>query len=386
MFWRQGDSLADTTLKAALDKAAANGIIRSEQVNPLTGHLQAHGFGAAAAAAGVSRGGFLADLLQPKDDGPLLPSEESEAPRFVRGFHDVLITVGIVVALTGLAALASVFALIPAVIILAEILVKRQRLALPAFALTIAFVISVVSIVLSLFGGFEVNGTVAQMVAIYAACAAALVPFYWRYRVPVSLAALVLAGIGLAYFITMQLSGAGTLEDTVTSGISLITAFLFSVIAFLAAMWFDVRDRQRVTRRSDVAFWLHLGTAPALLNSALGIALWQTSPGSFWMQALTGGQAAIAVAVLTLFMLIGLVIDRRAFVTAGILSLGYALSALIKNSVIGFDNGNLFAWSALTVGVVVLVLGIGWQPIRARVVMVFFRRRSGTWCRRYRDS
>lgn len=352
----------DRALKSILEKAAARGLIQASQVEPLVAFLQEEG-GAPAVEAGA--GGFFADLLTPKDAEPSTQAEDSEAPRFVRGFHDVLITVGVVVVLFGLGALGSVFALVPAVIVLSEILVKRQRLALPAFALTIAFVISVSWIAVTLFDGYEGLGTVAQMLAIYAACAAALVPFYWRYRVPVSLAALVLAGIGLAYFVVLQLSGGGSLEDTVTSGFSLVTAFVFSLASFAVAMWFDMRDRLRVTRRSDVAFWLHLGTAPALLNSALGLALWQTAPGSFWLQALTGGQAAIALAILVLFMLIGLVIDRRAFVTAGILSLGYALSALIKNAVIGFDNGNLFAWSALIVGIIVLLLGVGWLPARA---------------------
>lgn len=363
----------ENALKAILDKAADQGLIEARQAAPLAVHLAAHGVGVPSMAGEIgakSAGGFLAELTQPKDDAPFGPSEESEAPRFVRGFHDVLITVGVVVALTGLAMLGTVFALIPAVIVLAEILVRRQRLALPAFALTIAYVMSVSWIVITLFGGDSSLGTVGQMVAIYAGCAAALAPFYWRYRVPVSLAALVLAGIGLAYFIVMQLSGAGTLEETVTSGFSLVTAFVFSLAAFAAAMWFDIRDRMRVTRRSDVAFWLHLGTAPALLNSALGVALWQTSPGSFWMQSLTGGQAAVALAVLIAFMLIGLIIDRRAFVTAGILSLGYALSALIKNAVTGFDTSYLFAWSALAVGITVLLLGVGWLPLRARLLTV----------------
>ncbi len=369
MFLAAGGNSVDTALKTALGMAAAQGIIRADQVDPLTGHLQAHGFGAAAPVAG-NTGGFLADLMQPKDGGPLLASEESEAPRFVRGFHDVLITVGIIVALTGLAALATVFALIPAVIILAEILVKRQRLALPAFALTIAFVIAITWAAITLFGGYEASGTVAQMVAIYAACAAALAPFYWRYRVPVSLAALILAGIGLVYFVAMQMTGSGTLEDTVTSGSSLITGFVFSVASFAVAMWFDVRDRKRVTRRSDVAFWLHLGTAPALLNSALALALWQTAAGSFWLQTLTSSQAAIALVIVALFMLIGLIIDRRAFVTAGILSLGYALSTLFKSSAFGLGADNLFAYSALAVGITILVLGIGWQPIRAKIVSV----------------
>lgn len=364
-----GEMTLDAALNTILEKAAARGLIRQDQIAPLADHLRSHGLGKPTASAAPAEG-FLAELMQSKDSEPLLPSEESEAPRFVRGFHDVLITVGIIVALSGLAALATVFALIPAVIVLAEILVKRQRLALPAFALTIAFVISVAWIATTLFGGYEANGTVAQMVAIYAACAAALVPFYWRYRVPVSLAALILAGIGLVYFVTMQVAGSGTLEDTVTSGTALVTGFVFSVASFIIAMWFDMRDRRRVTRRSDVAFWLHLGTAPALLNSALALALWQTASGSFWLQALTPTQAAIALVIVALFMLIGVIIDRRAFVTAGILSLGYALSTLFKSSAIGLQADNLFAYSALAVGITILVLGIGWQPIRARIVMM----------------
>jgi uncharacterized membrane protein len=65
-------------------------------------------------------------------------------------------------------------------------------------------------------------------------------------------------------------------------------------------------------------------------------------------------------------MLSGIIIDRRAFVTAGILSLGYAISTFVKG--VNFEGNNLFAISALAVGIIVLVIGTGWLPIRARVV------------------
>ncbi len=353
------------SLNTILEKAAAGGIIRSDQIAPLAGHLQAHGIGIAKDMP-AKGGGYFKELLQPKDDGPPMPSEESEAPRFIRGFHDILITVGIVVALVGLGSLATIYALIPAVILLAEILVKRQRLALPAFALTVAFVIAVVWIVMMNFGGYEENGTVTQLMTIYAACAAALVPFYWRYRIPVSLAALILSAIGLGFFVTMQLTGNGSLQATATTRFAAIIGFVFSVAAFAVAMWFDVRDRLRVTRRSDVAFWLHLGAAPTLLNSALALVLWKSEPGSFWLQNLDAGQAVLAVALIILFMTIGIVIDRRAFVTAGILSLGYAISTLVKG--VNLETSNLFAISALAVGIIVLTIGTGWLPIRAKII------------------
>ncbi len=352
------------SLKTLLEQAASKGIISAAQIEPLAGHLADNGFEAISAGQ-VSTGSILADLSLPKDGGPLLPSEESEAPRFVRGFHDVLITVGIVIALTGAAALMSALVLVPAVILLAEILVKRQRLALPAFALTIAYVIGVVWLVLTAFGN-DASDTLLPMISIYAASAAALVPYYWRYRVPVSLAALILSAIGFCFFATLGALGQASVYGDAIDLPALLTGLVFSLIAFGAAMYFDVRDRMRVTRRSDVAFWLHLGAAPALLNSALGLALWNTGSGGLWLQNLGSGQAVVALLIITLFMFAGIAIDRRAFVTAGILSLGYVISTLMKS--VNFESNNLFAISALAVGIIVLVIGIGWLPIRARVV------------------
>ncbi len=63
---------------------------------------------------------------------------DTETPRFVRGFHDVLITIGVAVALGGLWGLAALYAVLPAIIVLSEILVRRQRLALLTVSLTIA--------------------------------------------------------------------------------------------------------------------------------------------------------------------------------------------------------------------------------------------------------
>jgi hypothetical protein len=352
----------DTSFRTALDGAVATGILRAEQVAPLAAHFAAYGFGNVTPAA-TNAGAYLSELSQPKDVELPRADEDSEAPRFVRGFHDVLITVGLIVALVGATALGSMFVLIPAVIVLAEILVKRQRLALPAFALTVAYVIGVVWIVISAIGD---SGATLQFTAVYAASAAALVPFYWRYRVPVSLAALVLSAIGFGFFATVVAIGGQVFENEAAALPALIAALAFSLIAFCAAMYFDVRDRQRLTRRSDVAFWLHLGAAPALLNSALSLALWNTKSGSYWLQNLSVGQSAIALVLITLFMMTGIAIDRRAFVTAGILSLGYAISTLMKG--VNFETNDLFAISALAVGIIVLVIGIGWLPIRARVV------------------
>jgi hypothetical protein len=360
-----------SALLEALGTAVDAGIIQSDQGTRLKAHFEENGL--LPKRATQMRSELLSELAAPKDMDSLSSAEESEAPRFIRGFHDVLISIGIIIALTGLGMLASVYALIPAVIVLAEILVKRQRLALPAFVLTIAFVIGLVTAVVAALGNISATKPVEEMLIVYGAVAAGLIPFYWRYRVPVTLAALILSAILLCYCLTLLGMGNGTAFDFLISKEALWAAFGFSILAFCAAMWFDIRDRLRKTRYSDVAFWLHLGAAPALLNSALGLVLSTEKPGSVWMQSLTSSQAGASLAIIAVFMTIGLVIDRRAFVTAGLLSLGYALNAILKDmrlSLLDLGGDNLFGITALVVGIVVLALGIGWQPFRALVLSV----------------
>ena len=352
-------------LQSVLEDVARDGVNRGYQDAPLAAALVSRGFGDGACTQNSTFG-----VSDGPDSDAYTPNEQSEAPRFVRGFHDVLISLGVIIALGGLTMIASVYALIPAVIVLAEILIKRQRLALPAFVLTIAFVIGLGVAALSLFDTDSGRSIIPQMLLIYGSVAAGLLPYYWRYRVPVALAALILSAIALVYFILMYWIGGAAQTATLNFSRAIWLGFVFSLLAFCVAMWFDMRDRLRENRYSDVAFWLHLGVAPVLLNSALGLVL-STDDAGRWMQNLNSGQAAALLAVIAAFMMTGLVIDRRAFVTAGLLSLGYALSAIIRDMRLGLQDlsgQTLFGITALAVGIVVLALGIGWQPLRQRLL------------------
>ncbi|MBB3309220.1 hypothetical protein FHT78_000949 [Rhizobium sp. BK196] len=111
-----------TELRSILDEAAREELITAEAGERLVPFLAARGVVVDAHAAGS---------LEPA-------WSDTETPRFVRGFHDVLITIGILIVLPGLWGLASLYAVLPAILVLAEILVKRQRLALPAVVLTLA--------------------------------------------------------------------------------------------------------------------------------------------------------------------------------------------------------------------------------------------------------
>ena len=48
--------------------------------------------------------------------------------------------------------------------------------------------------------------------------------------------------------------------------IGLAIVFVLGLGVFAFAMWWDMSDRERRTRRSDVAFWLHLAAAPLIAH------------------------------------------------------------------------------------------------------------------------
>ncbi|MGI9402704.1 MAG: hypothetical protein ACR2O0_15715, partial [Rhizobiaceae bacterium] len=125
-------------LKAALDEAVKQGIVSPDQGEQLTGFFIKQGLD-------VGPVEMFDELYRPSDE-PVVEVEESESPRFVRGFHDILITIGITAALAGLWGLLGNIAVMIATIGLAEILILRQRLALPAFCLTLFFALAAISI------------------------------------------------------------------------------------------------------------------------------------------------------------------------------------------------------------------------------------------------
>lgn len=287
------------------------------------------------------------------------PQADSEAPRFIRGFHDVLITIGIIIAIGGLWALGSALVVIPAIIVLAEYFVRRQRLALPAFTLTVLLALAVGNVAVA---SFDASNSVAG-IGLFAALAAALAAFFWRYRVPVALASLIVAGFGLAFFLILAAMGVDTwqmLDARLMGAIGLaLTIGLFAV-----AMRYDLADPSRVSRSSDIAFWLHLTTAPLLIYSLLVVLFGED--GFWWADKPEMSEALTAIIIVILMIVIGIVIDRRAFVTSGLVSLGAALGILTQET--GVDISSVTAFAFLAVGVIVLLLGAGWQKLRGVVV------------------
>ncbi|MGE6783966.1 hypothetical protein ACQKGL_15755 [Ensifer adhaerens] len=352
-----------TELNRALAGAAEKGIISAHQVRDLEVYLADCGFRFAPAApdAAVDRADAALDAQA---------AEDSEQPRFVRGFHDILITIGIVVVLIGLWGLSGPLATLPAILVLAEILVRRQRLALPSVVLTLALVhwIAMTSMWFVDDHG-DAWHPLTFTLAYVATFPIPLALFYWRYRVPLALAGLVLS-VALICVVAVLLAFLRVLGIDVASPdhflLLPLTLLVGALAVFAIAMRYDILDPQRLTTRSDIAFWLHLAAAPALLYSLIGLVFLANGGATWWDGQASFSQAAAAIVIVALFMLVGLIIDRRAFVTSGLLSLGGAIWTMLSQTGASLDSYVSIAFAA--VGVTVLVIGVFWQKLR-RIVM-----------------
>ncbi|MBB4955266.1 multidrug transporter EmrE-like cation transporter [Agrobacterium vitis] len=342
-------------LREALDGAASEGVISSAQVAPLERYLRAK----------------LEVGTVENDPSAII---DTESPRFVRGFHDILITIGAAILLMGIVGTATILALLPAVIVLGEILVVRQRLALPAVLLSIAMLVW--SVFASRFlhgGGFDPDKSRLLMAVQALPVPVFMLLFYARYRVPVALAFAVLTGFTVVFFAVVGVLEAMLgLENPLDEQVWLmVSLYLVAALTlFAVAMRYDMSDPRRVSRRSDIAFWLHLASAPALLYGALAVVFLLYRGDSafehFSLRSTLFMPKLPVVLLITALMLIGLIIDRRAFVTSGLVSMLIIAYAVFRSASLNTDS--VIYLALLTVGAVVLTIGIGWQGLRRLLV------------------
>ena len=92
---------------------------------------------------------------------------------------------------------------------------------------------------------------------------------------------------------------------------------------FSIAMRFDLSDPERVTRRTDIAFWLHLLAAPLIVHPLVSGMLGDARLPD----------AATAGAILAIFAALGAVavlVDRRALLVSGLSYAGIAFATLLR--------------------------------------------------------
>ncbi len=317
----------------------------------------------AAVAAGIIDAGTRVRLEQFTRDhrrGAAGPDEEQF--RLLTGFNDIFVTIAVGLVLFAVSSLGSGIAPVagPALVAatswgLAEYFTRQRRMALPSIVLLLAFVGGVFGAILMLGSpaGMGGPGTAPWLIAAAAAAVVAAYAHWRRFMVPITVA----AGVAALGILVVSTAGA-VLSATIGSQALLPLVFVLGLAAFGLAMMFDSRDRARVTRWTDVAFWLHLLAAPAIIHPVFAMTgLLDRAPAP--------GAAALVVLVYGVLTIIALAIDRRALLVSALGYVIYAIQALIGS---GGAISAGFGVTALIIGLFLVLLSAAWRPVRAAVL------------------
>lgn len=322
-------------------------------------------------AAAVTRGLLTNEQVQALCDLEieLAPSvrepQDDEKLRFITGFGDIFVTIGIVLFLGALSyyALESVGTLGMSVVVaaaawaLAEFFTRTRRMALPSIVLLVVYAAAVFGAAfLAIAAGgapppdmptaMEDNPLTVVGAALITVAAAAL--HYWRFRVPITIAAGVAALV--AAVLGLLIAAAPKLVEQALTPIILVCG----LAVFALAMRFDMSDPQRLTRRTDIAFWLHMLAAPMIVHPLVRGFL--TDPGD-----VRTSSAWSILLVFALLALVAVLIDRRAVLVSGLSYAGIAFGTLVGAS--GLVEG-VVPLTMLALGAIVLLLSAGWHRLR----------------------
>ena len=293
------------------------------------------------------------------------PADEEQF-RLLTGFNDIFVSIATVLLLTSAWWLAEAVAPILGAATLAilswalaEYFTRRRRMALPSILLLASFTFGVFSVGLGLAARFIPHGMGPNAntwpIVVGAAVAILATMAHWRrFHVPITIAAGAIATVGAAIAVLLGIwpnLERGTMAAVLICGIGV----------FALAMWWDMSDRARTTRRSDVAFWLHLSAAPLIVHPAFQLL------GLLDNEGTDLGRAAVAVGVYGVLAVVALVVDRRALLVSALFYVLYAISALLKAAgVLSFS----LALTALVAGSALLLLSAFWHPTRRAVLSI----------------
>lgn len=287
---------------------------------------------------------------------------DEERFRLLTGFNDVFVSIAIGLLLVALGSLfdgaAGPLAAAAASWALAEYFTRKRRMALPSILLLLSFVGAAFMLGLEVAGDGDTRTSSLADVGAFllggGAAVAAAVAHWYRFMVPITVAA------GAAALSLLVVVFVGSLVSGVTDDMAGFTPIvaLCGLAVFGLAMWYDSRDLARVTRWTDVAFWLHLLAAPMIIHPV------------FVGTGLLGGAteplaAVVVVLIYGLLTVVALAIDRRALLVSALVYVIYAIRTLLER---GGDMSAGFGLTALIIGLFLVLLSAAWRPVR-RVVL-----------------
>lgn len=238
---------------------------------------------------------------------------------------------------------------------LANFFVLKRRMAFPGIILSFFFSGGLFTLILSMF--IEIKYFNEKVNIQYSIIVALLVStlgtyFHWRrFKVPITMAVLFLSVLGT--FFTTIISIWTSFQDHI-----LIIFILSGILTFTFAIYWDQRDLTRTSYKSDTAFWLHIASAPLIINPL------------FTLIGVNNERIDIILILMVLilfllFAIISLIIDRRAFMLSSLIYVVYALSTYFNS----YGEGNLgIAMSGIIVGLSLVFLSVFWNSVRVTLI------------------
>lgn len=291
-----------------------------------------------------------------------IPAVDEEHFRLLTGFNDIFVSIALVLLLVALGQIGGAIGtglggafVAAAAWALAMYFTTKRRMALPSILLLLAFVGGVAG-ALSLAAAAWMPNASQQTGAVIAAGVALLTAaasyLHWRtFMVPITVAAGAAAGVATIVSVAAAIVPG-------TKDLLWPVLFVGGLVVFAVAMWWDMSDRERRTRRSDVAFWLHLAAAPMIAHpifQMLGV----------FDSTVSIGTATIVMVLYLTFAFIALAVDRRALLVSSLAYVLYAMYSLFQTA--GAVELSA-AFTALVIGSALLSLSAFWQPMRRVVV------------------
>jgi MFS family permease len=281
---------------------------------------------------------------------------DEENFRLVSSFNDIFVVIASVLLLGALAALGDGLGgwlVAAAAWGLGEFFTRKRRMALPSIVLLFGFSGGIAAglgqaLDVSLNIKDSQDGLLLMLTAMLTCAATAL--HWWRFHVPITVA------VGAAALALTLGSAVLTLMGN--NDLMLLTCFGLGLGVFALAMYWDMRDPQRQTNRSDVAFWLHLLAAPMMVHPIFAFA-------GIGRSAMQIESALLIVGVYVVLAMVSLLIDRRALMVSALIYVMYAINTLMDS--VGNVSLN-FALTALVIGSMLLMLSAFWHTCRTPLV------------------
>lgn len=322
----------------------------------------------------------LMAFTRQRQGGEAAYASRDEPFRLFRGFRDFFLAIGLVVLAVGLVGAVVTFfgdpmpgsgdaatatlvrltgptaALAAFAWLMAEWVTARLRLPLASIVIVICFCAAAawLGAQLAAISGDEMrhigdDWQVQVSAGILALVAAIL--FYLRFRLPFVLLPLAAAAVGTVIALVAAWD-----ESWLDDNLRIVTA-VAGLAVFAAAMRHDLSDPNRITRRAECAFWLHLLAAPLIVHSVVGGFSDDAAP------------AELILAIVAVLAVVALFIDRRALLVSALVYLAAAISSTIENVSLLAENS--FVATAVVLGLVLVSLGLGWTPARNALISLF---------------